>query len=565
MVIKVNRKVPQIASLINTFGSFAEPFLNVALADENLGYEWKKYFVSLKFSWENENSLALDEINSGLRMCKKDKTLYYFLLSTKLSLLMKMKDLRGGDSIYIQLVRDEAKIPFVARKHVMTMLLNYRPISEIEEGMRYLRRVRTWSKKYIDDHSTQVFVLLGKAREKVKTERISDGFLLFLKSFRIAENIPHPLGITDSLNDMAWYTRNRHPYWSCGIAKRAMYWAGWYRENMSSIFYIFDTLFECQKISNDPQLWKSTSVMIWANEYLPTGSGWGTQEYYHDRIESCKQIIPNFRVSRYENTKELRTYLRAHMRSPTYACEVSGVGKANILAILNNKVKMVRGDTLRRLIIGLKIEVNLNNAPFQVFNEYIKMRIEDGFNKEFEKFGEVSEDQRQIEFISTYMAYFKRRRSIPYLSRKDKLKEAFDSLNDVEKFKEFMAKRYETMEFVNSMIKAHPFLQARKDLAREYLKRMTKRLRERFIKIYVGTYLNMKEGERKIIDRFIRDYIRYDIKWETKSILRAVPARLPIKEFIRVFHLKKTPAILAYYAVEGEKERKQLLSVLKKI
>lgn len=571
MVMKMNRKVPRIARLVDTFGSFAEPFLNMALDNENLEYAWKKYFTALKLSWKNEFPTALRKVNDGLKMCQKDKTLYYLLLSRKLSILIGMKDPRG-DLIYVKLLKDEAKIPFVARRYVMPILLNYRPIREME-GIKKLRKARIWSKRYVDDRRTQIFLLLGNAREKVKIGEISEAFSLFLKSFRIATRIPHPLGVTDALNDMAWYMRSKHPYWSCGIAKQAVYLAGWHRENVASVFYTFDTLLECQKIVDDPQLYENANVMILANEHLPHGVGRETQEHYYDKIEFCKRIAPEFRVSKYENSDFLKNYLKNYMRSATHTYKISGVGKATILAILNGRVKMVRGNTLKKLIRALKIKPSSSDSPFSIWNEYVKMKTEDAFVRSIEKLKKIEKGQREVNFISTYMAYLSRRKSLSFLSRKRKLEEAFNLLEDLEKFKELMSKRYETMEFVNNMVnEMYPFFQARKDLARKFISKMPKVAREKFTKNYIEIDTDrpfINENNREIIDRFVRNYIRYDIKWgidlKSVSLLQYDrPQYMTLRRVIQEFHLKRMPAILAYYAVEDGEERKRLLNVLKK-
>ncbi|GEM_PF-251115 len=570
-MINLNRKVPRIIDLIDNFGSFAKPFLNMALADKNVKGAWKRYLAALKLSWKNEFYLALDKINEGLKLCQNDKTLYYLLLSKKLSLFLGMKDTRG-DLVYVELLKKEADVPLTARKHVMSILLNYRPIREMEEEVD-LRKARTWSKKYMDDHRTQVFFLLGKARGKVEIGKNSEAFSFFLKSFRIAKNIPHPLGITDALNDMAWYMRNIHPYWSCGIAKQAVYWAGWYNEEVTSVFYTFDTLFECQKIVNDFQVWESANVMLLTSRYLPHGKGRETQEHYNDKLEFCKQIIPNYRISRYENSESVRKYLRDNMRSATYAYKVSGVGKANILALLNNHVKEVKGDTLKRLIIGLRIKVYPKGSPFPIWNEYVKTRIKSAFSRSIEKLKNIGQEQRQIDFISTYMAYLNRQKSLPHLSRKGNLKKAVDLLKNIQKFEDYMSKRYETMKFVNDMVnKMYPFLQARKDLAKKFVEGMSSKAREKLIEIYAEnkSHFFICENDRKIIDKFVRHYIRYqNTKWKiglkSVSSFQFEHSQCPsLERIIQIFSLKKTPTILAYYALE-RKERKRFLNLLKKI
>ncbi len=547
----MNRRMPKINEVVATFGSYSKPFLNMCLSNEEISPVWKMYFKSLSLSWKNRHSEALKLIEDAMDF-SVDKTTYYFLLSRKLTLLLQLKDERG-DRVYKKLSTEFELIPPIARKHVITTMLNYRAIRKIE-GIEDFKRLRVWGKKYEEDKSILIFVLLGKARDRVKSGNISKSFSLFLEAFRIAKNIPHPIGIVDALNDMAWYMRMRHPYWACEMAKRAVYWAGWYSEDIANVFYTLDTLFECQRLSNDVNLYETACVILLTSEYLPKGDGRGTQGHYHDRIESCKHILPDFKISRYENNREIGEYLITYVNTISSAAKKCGITEKSISCILRTKTKEVRGETLRKLIVGLKIKPDVS-SPFAIQNEYVKAAIEDEFHGSIGKIEKMNSEEREVYLISTYTAYLDRRKSLPYLSRKGKLKEAMGLLEDMKKFKEFMFKRYETMIFVNSMIQAHPFIQARKDLANEFLERMPRRTRERFIQ----GYLTLDEKEREVIDRFSRDYIRYDIRWGMRI---KIPKEM--ERYAKSLRLKKTPAALAYWALDEERKRTKLVEVLGK-
>ncbi len=106
---------------------------------------------------------------------------------------------------------------------------------------------------------------------------------------------------------------------------------------------------------------------------------------------------------------------------------------------------------------------------------------------------------------------------------------------------------------INDQKSLDPFVQARKDLARKCLERMPKRTRERFIQ----RYLTLNDEEKEIIDRFARDYTRYDIRWGMR-------VKMPdeMEKYAKSFHLKKIPTALAYFALDDEKERDKLVEVL---
>ncbi len=59
------------------------------------------------------------------------------------------------------------------------------------------------------------------------------------------------------------------------------------------------------------------------------------------------------------------------------------------------------------------------------------------------------------------------------------------------------------------------------------------------------------------MNRFARDYVRYDRKWETRL---KVPESM--KGYVEFFHFKKAAATLAYYALENSSEMTRLIEVL---
>ncbi|MGC8545819.1 MAG: hypothetical protein ACP5NR_07720 [Athalassotoga sp.] len=106
---------------------------------------------------------------------------------------------------------------------------------------------------------------------------------------------------------------------------------------------------------------------------------------------------------------------------------------------------------------------------------------------------------------------------------------------------------------VNGRQTLDPYVKARLDLEREFLGRIPDRAKENFIKVY----LNLDKDERRVIDRFARDYIRYDIRW---GIRIEVPDEM--EEYVKLFHLKRMPAALAYWSYDDKKGRERLVRVL---
>ncbi len=533
------------------YGSFARPLVNLALSNEKLNSAWKEYFKALRYDWQEEYTLELKCTERGIKRCKDDKTVKYMLMDLKLSVLQNLKA-PEGNRLYTQLRREFHKVPKLARKTVATTLLSYPSLNTNETG---LPKTRLWSQYYKNDRSTQVFILLGKAREKIKTGNITEGIALYFKGLRIAKTIPHPTGIIDSLNDSAWYIRHSHPHWALRLANQAIYWVGWYREDARSIFYVFDTFFEIQRIVSDQRLGKTASLITSLQKYLPSGQGRNTREYYKEIIQDCKYFIFDLEGSVYINSNSLRNYLRRFIKSISSASVDSNISRGKLSAILNGKTKTVRGETIRKLIKGLKLKLNPLNDPTPIINEWMKIKIEDAFFDSLEKLKGIKPNDRIISLLLTYMTIFDRKEKLPYLSRKGILERVIElCTTDMNEFTNFMSHRYETMRFVSDMInEMHPFIEGRKDLVKKFLGRMPKKR----MKIFALSYAELTEGDRKTVDAFARNYTRYDLGLE---VYVGLPVEL--KEFVEFFHLKKRPSTLASFTSERPTERKKILRVL---
>ena len=547
----MNIKVPQVIDVLMKYGSFARPLVNLALSNDKLNSTWKEYFKAIRYDWQKENTLELKCIERGIKRCRDDKTVKYLLLARELSVLQNLKE-PEGNRLYTQLRREFHKVPKLARKTIATTLLSYPSLNTNETD---LLKTRLWSQYYQSDRSTRVFILLGKAREKIKTGNITEGIALYFKGLRIAKTIPHPTGIINSLNDSAWYIRHSHPHWALRLANQAMYWVGWYREDARGVFCVFDTFFEIQRIVSDQRLGETASLIDSLQKHLPSGQGRDTKEYYKETIQDCKYFIFDLKGSVYKNSDLLRNYLRRFVKSISSASVDSNLSRGKLSVLLNGKTKTVRGETIRRLIKGLKLKLNPLNDPVPVINEWMKIKIEDAFFDSLEKLKGIKPNDRIISLLLTYMTIFDRKEKLPYLSRKGKLERAIELCTaDMNEFTNFMSNRYETMRFVSHMInEMHPFIEGRKDLVKKFLRRMQKKR----MRMFAVSYAKLTEEDRKTVDAFARNYTRYDLGLE---VYIGLPVKL--KEFVKFFHLKKRPSTLASFASERPAERNKILRVL---
>ncbi|HOC52610.1 MAG TPA: hypothetical protein PKJ39_02645, partial [Caldisericia bacterium] len=82
--------MPVLTKKIFDLGSYSKPVLSYLL-DNKIDICYKNYLKSLEYIWKREYEKALKEVNSGLKKCKENKSLYYLLLSNKFIILFYLK------------------------------------------------------------------------------------------------------------------------------------------------------------------------------------------------------------------------------------------------------------------------------------------------------------------------------------------------------------------------------------------------------------------------------------------------------------------------------------------
>ena len=144
-----------------------------------------------------------------------------------------------------------------------------------------------------------------------------------------------------------------------------------------------------------------------------------------------------------------------------------------------------------------------------------------------------------------------------YLSRKDKFKEAYEALGETRRLKRYMSKRYETMEFMIDMVRAHPYIEGRKAVVRKAIERMGKKRLDEFVRRYV----ELDEADRKLLDKFLRNYGRYEsIRF---GIRTDGPER--VRSFAKRYKLKIQQCFIAYWCEEDGRTRRKLERILENI
>jgi len=530
-VINLNKKLCEILDLLFKHGQYSKPFV-VNFLQFFTGPECF-YLKARLLSWRNEYDRALYEIEKGLKTVDSTRA-EYLLCALKLSLLSKT-GAKQTDKMIVKLKKGLHRIPPIARKLIISTILNHTIRSCGVE------KIRIWGKLYENDLATWCAVQIAFARKLYRTGDINKSVRLLLNVYKTARRLPNPSQMISALNNAAWYLKKDHPYWALKISRQSVYWMGWYKEWEDASANIFDTLLELQILSHDNfEAFIKTILMLKMRDL--NGS-------YMKKIQIWKDITLG--TSMYRNQKRLRRWIGSIGNSMSDISRKTGIDRKVLTKIISGEVRNIKGETIRKIIQGSR-NFDVFKAPYPIYNELVKIEIEKRFEEAIESLRQLPLSERQTLFISTYMAQIKRDKF--YLSRKDKFKEAYEMLGEIGKFERYMFKRYETMEFMIDMMRAHPYIEGRKAVVRKAIDRMGKKKKEDFI----HGYIELEEEDRKLLDRFLRNYGRYDgIRFGMR-----IDGPERVRAFAKRYRLKIQPCFIAYWCEEDGRTRRKLERIL---
>lgn len=526
----MNIKLPVLTRRIFDLGSYAKPILYFLL-DSKIDFCYKSYLKSLDYIWKREYKKAIKEVNLGLKRCKKNKSIYYLLLSNKFVVSYYLNDSENLENIYLKLRKEYKKIPPTVRKITTQFLMNYSLLKKDTN----LPKSRFWSKDKELSKSTKLFIIIGKARKKIKEGMLEEAISYYQKGLKIALKIPHPSGFITCYNDISWYLQDTKALRSLYYIEKGFYYLGHYFEEPKTYFYILDTLFNIYKKLNYYRIYEiSEFINLYKDDDF-------VKNRYSNLLKKTKNYILNFEKKFYKNNIELGNYLNKKIKNVKKTSKLTKISRDKLTKILNGKTKNIRSKTIRKLIYGLNIDIE-KGTPNQIFSELIKMKIDSNFQRSIEYLSNKSYLEKNKLILSTYMALYNRKKIFKYLIKKDVLKEILNLINnDFSKFNDLVKIRYEIKRFISYIINPPNFIKGRRDLILKFLYKLD----EENLNIIFDYYLNISENEREIIDVFIRNYIRF----KKISINFGLDQKLNLKvnKIINFLKLSLNSFILSYY------------------
>ncbi|WP_129408689.1 hypothetical protein [Marinitoga lauensis] len=135
---------------------------------------------------------------------------------------------------------------------------------------------------------------------------------------------------------------------------------------------------------------------------MPDKGKRNSKESYESMFSFLRKFIVTEK-STYDNTEELRNYLKNYITNLSTTSKKINVSRKSLSAILNGKVKEVKGDTIRKIIKGLNIIPDIY-SPISIVNEYGKLYINNMFDETLKILEKMKYEEREKLFISAYLS-----------------------------------------------------------------------------------------------------------------------------------------------------------------
>lgn len=546
----MSKRLLKFVRLLFNMGTFSRPFLS--FLDEDLlskpknNYErsWHHFLKAIILEQSNSFSESMDELIMSENYCQ-NSSLKFLILGRRLSMMMKQRRFEEANKIYLKLRKDISKIPPMVRPSLVTILTSY--CLKKDSSQNCLGKIHVEKL----DGRLQAFVLLNTAREKAAKGDVSQAFSMLNKSYRLSKDNFHPAGMIFSLNASAWYIRKRHPIMSSYIGEKAIYTSGYYSE-LTKYFFTLDTLFTVMFILKDPKIVDYARVICAFEPIMNLMQ----KNNYSKALEKASEFerLLESNENTYECKGKLRKYLISFSKNISYLSSITGVDRVTLTDIFKSRKQIVRGETLRKFIKGLKIEVDIFEDPEPIVIEYLKLKKLGEAKKYLRILAKMDIRDRKREIMSVYSAVFGRNYKIHSLVRKGSMDRLFYTLDNLPELEATMIEKNEWQYFLYIAHNLTSYEKARKDLMDRFIGLIPFRGRD----IFYSEYFKLIDKERLVIDIFIRNYLRYRREWGV---------RLENSEYTQISKkakMKTQPFLIAMYYFKHKKDRKIVLDFLQR-
>ncbi|HQD63426.1 MAG TPA: hypothetical protein PK894_07510, partial [Defluviitoga sp.] len=561
----------KLVTKLSTYGQFGRPFMNY-LESISLNNETIEYIEILKLFWDNKYDEVLETIERNISKLRKG-SLYYLLLSIKLSALHRLKREQEVKEIYDELRDNFGNIPRYVRGTVVESLRNIREL--YYDSDENIETIRHWSEIYENNPVDKGFILMADARGKKNEGNYIEAAKLNIQAFKTLKNVPHPSGMVGALNNISWWLKDVDKNISLNFTFPLGFYASYYFDDDNyKVFNSFDTTFQVQKNNNDPMMYETAFIFSKCLSKVDKERYNILKRKCGKSINQLKYCVFNLDSNYYLNTKVLRNFIKQEIEKEQVSIKELNISKRTLDNFLSGITKQIKPNTLRNIIDNLEFEIN-SSLAIPIIKELKKKDIDKKFEENFYKFMELEVEKQLTKFFTSYLVH--------YYKQEVKLERV---IKDIESGSLIKGRcDYYTRELINSIFekplqididsllttnqeqktytnkditfKEHPFYLARKILVKRFIKDLNKAYLQEFIE----KYLKADSKQKDIIERYIMNYGRY---YEIKNIPKELRPKVPkeINVFVKKYTLKRRPSATSFYVFE-EKEREEVVEMLK--
>ncbi|NUV00342.1 hypothetical protein XO12_09670 [Marinitoga sp. 1154] len=516
--MKINNMFLKDIIDIIEYGSFSIPIVNY-VEDKIDNLSLKYYFSLLKSKWKMDLSYAIEYANKVISTTTT--TILRELARYELILIYsRMKNFDKSKEIFDLVKKNISNLSPYARKIIIPGLK-----ALAEKLNQDFEVLKCYGDSYEESYVQKAIIEYSKARKLLSEGKYNKAYDYFINGFLHAKRFNHPAMICAGLNSATWWIRKINKKKALYTANLLEYYTGYYFEDFNYISNWLDTIINVKQLNNDIRVLGLSKI-----------------------IYNALIIFPDLKI------------LLGNIQYPDFKIEEYTLNKRLYYFIYKKSKKRLRTKSLN--VIDLKKFIQKygltykKTYPFEIKNELYKMHINKTFKENIIKFKNEKKIKIPELFFETYTALIEK----PYFTKSHILRLIFKG--DKDKIIKYFSRDYEKMHFFNIMLSdfdvkeaekrltnsenfeergydVSPFFIARKKLITELLKNMKN------FKEFILHYFDLSDEEMKIFDVFLRNCVRYDIKWPITPYPKG-----KIRDFAIKYGLGQKRVALGYYSFE---------------
>jgi len=528
---------PQIIKLVFNYGMYSKPFVN-HYKENDKDIEWSYFLKAMRCFWEGQREQALMIMETGI--LESDNEREKLLLNMNMMNILVQEHKVGWRTLFEEFKKEQRNLPPFLRETIMITLKNI-------GGLKKVKETRIWGNSYKKNLYAYAFILLGEAREALRSGDKQLAVAKFCHSFRVSREVPHPSGIIISSNNAAWYLRDINQSAAVNMSALSCYSMAEFFEADMFKFYVLHSYFQILQETGSNTIFRLREIISYIYPYMSDS----VRKKYSDFIKHIEYLQTDIFKNSYDLDRETQKFLK----------KVTEDEKDNVLVnraikrIMNRNTDQINAKSVLKILGCCDLTVEENTPPAfvnEIYKKGLMIRFEESLKLLFEKNGK----NIHRELVSFYSAYIGRSEFIQSVCRKGELLNLIKNTGSLDELISYiMGKtekpRLQLIKFISEYKFINAIEKSRKDMFEKFLSFCKKE--DKFIE----KYCHLDEKGKGIVDEFIRNYCRY-----FKMTGCNVKPSERIYGFLKEYGLKARPAALSLYCIDNRISRKKMATTL---